>query len=185
MSSTDPENPVSCRFLPRPLWIGTAAVVLIVTSVALHFGLGLYWPRGVVVVAQVADNSATQRLSLRYVRTGEGADSDSLVWETNSGQSWVAKSVITKRAFAAGSVRSRWISDIHSFDAQTGQAVIKVAEGDVPEIGSTSVHYIYSWREWDVARNRELRLIRVCESFDPFDDVEESDAAAVRPLAPE
>jgi len=32
------------------------------------------------------------------------------------------------------------------------------------------MHVPYSWREWDVANNQEVRVIRVCK--DPFESFE-------------
>jgi len=51
-------------------------------------------------------------------------------------------------------------------DATKGTAIIKIAEGDVPE-GSPSIRYVYSWREWSLLTNGEIRLIRTCA--DPFE----------------
>lgn len=93
-------------------------------------------------------------------------DFDSLVWRTNAGGAWHDHVVISQTAFQAGSPRRRWVSQIHSLDATNGTAIIKVAEGDVPE-GSPSIRFIYSWREWSLRTNGEVRLIRVCA--DPFE----------------
>jgi hypothetical protein len=76
--------------------------------------------------------------------------------------------VITQTDFQTNSNRRRWISALHSFDPSTGRAVIKVSE-DVPLEKSFS-RCVYSWREWDLLANREVRLFRVCHS--PFEDFE-------------
>ena len=93
-------------------------------------------------------------------------DFDSLVWRTNAGGAWHDHIVISAAAFQVGSPRRRWVSQIHSLDAAKGTAIIKVAEGDVPE-GSPSIHFIYSWREWSLLTNGEVRVIRTCA--DPFE----------------
>jgi hypothetical protein len=90
----------------------------------------------------------------------------SLAWRTKEGDEWKDQVVISRDAFQAGSPRRRWVSQIHSLDATKGTAIIKVAEGDMPE-GSQSIHFIYSWRECSLLTNGEVRLIRTCA--DPFD----------------
>jgi len=95
-------------------------------------------------------------------------DFDSLVWRTNAGGQWWDRVVISQAAFQAGCPRTRWISEIHSFDAIKGTAIIKVAEGDVPE-GSAAIHYIYSWREWSLLTNGEVRVLRICAN--PFEQL--------------
>src|SRR2546430_3401083 len=97
---------------------------------------------------------------------GRSFDFDSLVWRTNAGGSWHDHVVISQAAFQGASPRTRWVSQIHSLDPVRGTAIIKVGEGDVPA-GSSSIRYIYSWREWSLLTNSEVRLIRTCA--DPFE----------------
>jgi hypothetical protein len=97
---------------------------------------------------------------------------DSLVWQTNAGGQWYDHAVISQRDFQGSSPRLRWVSQIHSLDATKGTAIIKVAEGNVPE-GSPSILYTYSWREWSMLTNGEVRLIRNCAT--PFEDFEQTD----------
>src|SRR2546428_11643677 len=96
----------------------------------------------------------------------KGYDFHSLVWRTNTGTKWRDHLVISQSAFEAGRARERWISEIHSLDVAQGTAVIKVAEGDVPR-GAPSIQYIYSWREWSLLTNAEVRFVRTCA--DPFE----------------
>jgi len=103
---------------------------------------------------------------LDALRSQGSFDFDSLVWRTNAVGTWHDHIVISAAAFQAGSPRRRWVSEIHSLNATNGTAIIKVAEGDVPE-GSPSVQYIYSWREWSLLTNGEVRVIRTCA--DPFE----------------
>ena len=93
-------------------------------------------------------------------------DFDSLVWSTQAGGTWHDRVVISQAAFQAGSPRRRWISEIYSLDPTNGTCIIKVAEGDAPE-GAPSVRYVYSWREWSLLSNTEVRVVRVCAS--PFE----------------
>ena len=124
----------------------------------------------------IEHTNGTDRLVLRDIesRISEGTayDFHSLVWERSDGQSWSAVVEIDAEEFQGGSRHLRWISEIESLDPNTGHAVIKVAEGDAPE-GSKSVSYVYSWREWDLNANKEIKTIRIC--VDPFEPFEESE----------
>ena len=114
----------------------------------------------------IRDVSGRHELSTRWVPQGEGYDFDALVWRTRENDSWVERHVISRQDFETGSDRRRWISGLHSFDPLSGHAIMRVAEGDAPR-DAPHVHYVYSWREWSVAENRELRYICTCET--PFD----------------
>jgi hypothetical protein len=61
------------------------------------------------------------------------------------------------------------VSDIQSVEGSNGVAVLKVAEASLPVAsgGTTTVNFVYSWREWDLVMNREVRTLRVCK--DPFE----------------
>ena len=119
---------------------------------------------------EVADTTGSNRLALvdrRVVSVNDalhrrsGYEFDSLVWRTNNGTAWRNHIVISRSAFQGSSTHRRWVTEIHSFNTTNGTAVIKVAEADVPE-GSVDIQYNYSWREWSLLRNREVRLIRNC-----------------------
>ena len=121
---------------------------------------------------EVTDKSGTNRLALIYVSTGlgpgpnsESFDFHSLVWRTKTGTNWIDHAVITKTDFETGVARRRWISELDSLDPSTGNAIIKVAEG-----GDTNgSRVVYSWREWSVISNIEVRVLRICkEPFEPF-----------------
>jgi hypothetical protein len=119
---------------------------------------------------EVTDKSGTNRLALIYVSTGPGPgpnsvsfDFQSLVWRTKAGTNWVDRVVISKTDFQASAAHNRWISALESFDPSTGNAIIKVAEG-----GDTNgSKVVYSWREWSMISNAEVRVLRVCK--DPFE----------------
>lgn len=128
-----------------------------------------------VTQEEVTDSAGSNRLArvdrkvwsvMDALQSGQSFDFDSLVWRTNAGGAWHDRIVISRAAFQARSPRRRWVSQVHSLDAMKGTAIIKVAEGDVPE-GSPSIRFIYSWREWSLLTNGEVRLIRVCA--DPFE----------------
>jgi hypothetical protein len=128
-----------------------------------------------VTQEEITDSTGSNRLARidreRFslsdsLRNRQSFDFDSLVWRTNAGASWYNHVIVSQAAFQAGSLRMRWVSEIHSLDAARGTSIIKVAEGDAPE-GSPSIHYIYSWREWSLITNGEVRTIRICA--DPFE----------------
>lgn len=96
-------------------------------------------------------------------------DFDSLVWRTNAGARWRDHITISAAAFQAGSPRRRWVNQIHSLDASNGTAIIKVGEESPPRpiAGGFCMDVVYSWREWSLLTNGEVRLIRACA--DPFE----------------
>ena|ERR1043166_2950497 len=112
------------------------------------------------------------RVTLKFVPSGVpvpggvGFDFHSLVWERQEGDFWQERAVITQEQFQTGSDRRRTPHDLYSFDPNTGNVVIKIAEGDAPT-NADSVHFVYSWREWNIRTNGQVRLIRVCK--DPFE----------------
>ena len=99
-------------------------------------------------------------------------DSHSLVWQRLNGDNWADYVTIAQDDFQRGCPNRRWIDSIDSFDPKTGIAVLKIAEGTVPE-NSGFISYIYSWREWDLKANKEVKTIRVCS--DPFEPFEKTD----------
>ncbi len=106
---------------------------------------------------------------MHFVTEGKGGNFHSLIWAVSDGSGWSDRLVITRDDFQPPSKHRRWVSSLHSFDPDSGLAVIQVAEGDVP-VGAPRVHYTYSWREWDLQHNREVRLLAVCKSpFDKYD----------------
>ena len=117
----------------------------------------------------ITATSNRHRLTLYSAPEGNGANFHSLAWAVRKGSGWCERTVITREAFQPPSRHRRWVANLHSFDPETGLATIQVAEGDAP-VGARSVHYTYSWREWDLELNCEVRLLAVCESpFDPYE----------------
>jgi hypothetical protein len=128
-----------------------------------------------VTKKEVTDSTGSNRLALLYtdvssfrdmLRRQKSFDFHSVVWRTNAGDAWRDHVVISEAAFQAGTTRRRWVSEIHSLDATTGIAIIKVAEGDAPT-NSPTINYIYSWREWSLLTNGEVRVLGICA--DPFE----------------
>jgi hypothetical protein len=124
---------------------------------------------------EITDSAGSNRLALinkriwllRDIGTGRKSyDFHALVWRSNIEGRWRDKAIISKDAFQGGSLRKRWVIELNSLNATNGTAIIKVAEGDVPE-GSTSIRYVYSWREWSLLTNGEVRFLRTCA--DPFE----------------
>jgi hypothetical protein len=96
-------------------------------------------------------------------------DSHSLVWQRFESGLWIDHITITQDDFQRGNPHRRWISSIHSFDPVSGIATLKIAEGNAPE-NSGAISYAYSWREWDIGKNREVKVLRLCR--DPFEPYE-------------
>jgi hypothetical protein len=120
----------------------------------------------------VSDDTGDHQLVIRWTPSGDGFNFDSLVWRSRSGDAWQQILVITRQEFESGGDRRRWVSGVHSFDPAQETAILRVAEGDAPR-AAQRVHYTYSWREWDLRKNREHRFIRVCgsphEGFEPHE----------------
>ena len=114
----------------------------------------------------VTDASGTERLVLNFIGSSSGSYFHSLVWSVHRDTGWVPNVTITREAFEADRANVRWVSELHSLDAENGVAIIKVAEGDSPW-NSPSVNYNYSWRRWDLISNREVERLQECTS--PFD----------------
>jgi hypothetical protein len=117
----------------------------------------------------ISDATGRNRIALHFVPQGGGANFHSLVWSVYDGASWAEHIVITHEAFQAPTKYRRWIASLHSFDPEAGRAILLVAEGDAPE-GSPSIHCTYSWRDWDLLRNREVAVLAVCNH--PFEKYE-------------
>jgi len=121
-----------------------------------------------VTKAELHSTTGAERLRLVYVEYHEGGDFHSLLYETLRSEQWEPRAVITREAFQSGCPYRRWVSELHSFLPSAGTAIIQVAEGDRPS-GHHSVHFGYSWRRWDLIENRELALLKQCDSpFDPL-----------------
>jgi hypothetical protein len=160
--------------------IGPILMVVGVGYVVLHFAAGPTGPdHDVVVLEKVTDTTGDHQLVLRFIegeRSSTGTwttlDFHSLAWEVKDGGTWAAKAVISSADFQKGARGRRWVCKLHSFDSRTGRANVQVGE-EAPTDAAQSTHLTYSWREWDVANNREVRLIRVCENpYEPFEVVE-------------
>jgi hypothetical protein len=133
---------------------------------------------GFVVFREIVDERG-DRLTLRFIEVPQPkriklpglrmpdekfCDFHSVVWDFRVGSTWQRKATITKADLEMDGTR-RMVIDLHSFDARYGSAIIKVGEGNW---GMT-----YSWREWDLWSNKEIRTIKVCEC--PFDSLGDSD----------
>jgi len=145
-------------------------------------------------VEVVTSTNGTDRLikkdweTVRRSRPNEKSyDAHSLVWQRLKNGSWADQLTITQDEFQKASPYRRWISAIHSFDPESARAILKIAEGDAP-MNSSAVTYIYSWREWDLRNNTEIKTIRVCaDPFEPFSSQTEQigDRTTKSTLSPE
>jgi ribosomal protein S18 acetylase RimI-like enzyme len=98
------------------------------------------------------------RLTLQYDKGNFRA----LVWSSEQQGNWECRAIITQADFQRTGQRSRWISGLHSFDPANGRAVIKVGE-EVP-IGRDCKWAAYSWREWELVGNCEVRWLGIGET---------------------
>ena len=122
--------------------------------------------------ATAVDPSGSDRVRLVYEASADanGFDFDSIVWEKHSGGQWHEHARITEEQFEADSDRSRWPSELDSFDASSGLVIAKIAEGDAPKDSGT-IQYNYSWRRWDLTKNEEAEYLyglSMEELFDPY-----------------
>ncbi len=149
---------------------------------ALIFGCLLLWGCAVApnqkveVFGKVTDETGDHQLVLRFVEVelpnrneGKAYDFYSLAWEVKDGAKWTGKVVISRADFQKGSQRRRCVSKLQSFDPSIGRAILQIGE-EGPRDDAGTMHVTYSWREWDVANNQEVRMIRVCD--DPFESFE-------------
>ena len=147
-------------------------IVSIFSALSLLVGCGKTTLHTVEVVTST---NGTDRLirkdweSVRRSRPNEKSyDAHSLVWQCLKSGSWADQLTITQEEFQKGSPYRRWITAIHSFNPESAKAILKIAEGDAP-MNSSAVTYLYSWREWDLRNNTEIKTVRVCaDPFEPF-----------------
>jgi hypothetical protein len=125
---------------------------------------------------EVFDVTGTNKLVLVYViankellGSGVGYNFYSLVWKSKEGTNWADQYFISHVAFQGISTRRRWVNDIEWLDVTNGTAIIKVGEESPPltKGASTTINVVYSWREWSILTNGEVRTLRVCK--DPFE----------------
>jgi hypothetical protein len=126
----------------------------------------------VVVSDYEPDKTGKHRLVLRNLEVSVERDEKSvrisydfhsLAWEVKEEKGWKRKVLISRRNFERDAPGGRrWVSEIHSIDPEKGRAIIMVAE-EKPTDARGSTEGSYSWREWDLNKNEEVRLIRVCK----------------------
>jgi hypothetical protein len=132
-------------------------------------------PPALETVDEVMDPSGQHRLILRFVEQAlpkapraRGFNFYSLAWEQRTAQGWIERHVITSDEFAREGCR-RWVIQLRSIEPGNGMAILKVGRGIPPDsAGFTDVQY--TWWEWDLFNNREVRVFRDCA--DPFESFE-------------
>jgi hypothetical protein len=108
------------------------------------------------------------RLRLRFAASGTGWNFDSLVWERRQSIRWRAHLTLTQAEIELPNKHNRWVSEMHSFDPLRGEAILKIAEGNAP-YDAERVKINYSWRRWDLVRNREIERLQECANpFEPL-----------------
>ncbi len=129
----------------------------------------------VEITQEAVDATGTNRLVLYNIvgRTSLSSrvdyDFHSLAWQVKAGTNWTDRLVISQSAFQGASPQRRWVNQIAAFDGSTAIGVLKVGEESKPITNgnSVSIHAIYSWREWSLLSNTEVRVVRICR--DPFE----------------
>ncbi len=120
----------------------------------------------------IADTTGKHELVLERTRAeitpGQhfGHEFKSLVWRFKQAGEWKEKIRITHSDFQSGFNHRRGIVEVHDFDPASGIAIVKVAEADAPSEAKRT-RFVYSWREWSLLTNAEIRLLRTCG--DPFE----------------
>jgi hypothetical protein len=138
---------------------------------AVALGVALFCGCEAKVARQkIVDATGTNSLAVMIIRTRPisyvigGEESyrfDSLAWQTKDPYKWTDYSVIPLKVFRFRNSHLRAVEEIHSFDPTNGTAIIKVVEGNAPP-GGFDTGYAFSWREWNLLTNGEVRFIRAC-----------------------
>lgn len=144
-----------------------------IISCLLMWGCAMAPNQKVEVFGTVTDETGNDRLVLWFVEVelpikseGKAYGFHALDWESKDGAKWAQHLVISRADFQANFEQRRWVSKVQSFDAGVGRAVLQAAEEGPPDAAGT-IRVTYSWREWDISNNREVRVIRVCKN--PFE----------------
>ncbi len=106
------------------------------------------------------------RLRVYLEARGVGLDFHSLAWERRRAFRWLPHVTLKQSDFAQPNKHPRWVSHLHSFDPSQGVAILKIGEGDAAD-NAPVMRVSYSWRKWDLIRNREIARLQECTS--PFD----------------
>ncbi|HKB06615.1 MAG TPA: hypothetical protein VKD90_30745 [Gemmataceae bacterium] len=124
----------------------------------------------IVTIDELVSAGGADRLLLRFVEDPDDADTEfpgldfhSVVWEVRQGDLWFEHVVITAADFQRGNDRGRWVSALHHWNPVSGVAILQVGEEQLPD--AHAVTWVqYSWCEWDLRNNREIRGLRVCRT---------------------
>ncbi|MEM9444940.1 MAG: hypothetical protein AAGA18_06260 [Verrucomicrobiota bacterium] len=117
------------------------------------------------IFGEIYDESKSHRITLVYDETSRGGyDFLRIDWHTLRDNEWRIHHTLSQDAFSKNSNEQIWVSDIHSFDPETANCILKIAEGE-KQLDVGHISYIYSWRIWDIKDNKEVKLIKVCENI--------------------
>lgn len=146
-------------------------------------GINLWWRRFferqdylghpmIRIKEEIEDQTGNHKLVVQVApaKGGVGYNFHGLVWLARDGPGWTERAAIMDKDFEHGTNRRHWIQSLHSFDSSTGRAIVKVGEEDAPR--GNRVRAIYSWQEWDIQNNRQVRLFRICKT--PHESYEQS-----------
>lgn len=119
----------------------------------------------------VFSEDSRHRLTLRYETFDRrGFDFHDLVLEKKSDAGWVPVQTVWKGDAILPPDRRRWVSKLHSLDADRQTAIIQIGT-ESPREGQGVITVEYAWVRWDLAKNGMLEQLRVCD--DPFAPIDE------------
>jgi hypothetical protein len=128
-------------------------------------------PWGLVHCGEVLDASGNDRLRLYSIAMDDcGFWAHSMQWQRLLAGEWRTKLSLTQKQFQGEHLHRRWVSQLHSFEPDTGIAVVLVAEGNRPMMPPSSTTFLYSWRAWDLVKNVEVERLKNCDG--PFEPLE-------------
>ncbi len=87
----------------------------------------------------------------------KGLGFHSIVWQRHKNGEWIDHLTIDESDFQRNGCFP-WVTTIHSFDPAKATAVLEIGELSPPDNTGTETAS-YTWREWDLHNNKEIRLI--------------------------
>jgi hypothetical protein len=91
-------------------------------------------------------------------------DFHSIRWEVKTGVGWETKIELGYPELEKVLGDQASVSRLHSFNSESGRAVIQFStKGPTDSYGSEWC--LYTWREWDLLKNREHRFIEISEDI--------------------
>ena len=118
------------------------------------------------------DDEVLLRNQVVAIEDGEevGFDFHSVVWVKLISGKEVEHLVLNRKDFITNPNMELWVADIGKFDSVTGNIIARFGQ-EKPGEGDYTKTVEYSWREWNLNQNKEVRFLYVCEDiFDKYDE---------------